>query len=166
MSSRKIMRFARFASFARKAFSLRSLFHKRKNYLPRDPQFRAVLNCGRPVNINMPSRPEVPIRTRLNYKLDPSRFPSITPAMAAIVEHLLDLPLGSPQIAEIVVTSDGLVLARAEWEPTANHYISSYGQLIRNWFGLLAAAELTNSERLEAESLFAMKIGYLGETTA
>ena len=110
--------------------------------------------------------PEVPVSIRLKYKLNPTRFPRITPLMAAIIGHLLDLPVGNPSIAEIVVTSDGFVLTRVEGEVGANHFIGNYDDLVRNWFGLLDAAGLTAIEQLEAESLFAAKIGYFGRTTA
>ena len=108
--------------------------------------------------------PEVPVRIRLRHKLNPNRFPRMTPVMAAIVGYLLDLPVGN--IAEIVVTSDGFVLARVEGEVGANHFIGNYDDLLRNWFGLLDAAGLTTIEQLEAEALFAAKIGYFARTTA
>ena len=109
---------------------------------------------------------EVPVRTRLTYKLNPSRFPRMTSLMAAIVGHLLDVPVGNPSIAEIIVTSDGFVLARTEGEAGANHFIGNYSDLIRNWFGLLDSAGLTAIERVEADFLFAAKIGYFGQTNA
>jgi hypothetical protein len=57
---------------------------------------------------------EVPLKTRLFCKLNPSRFPRMTSVMAAIVGHLLDAPLGDPRIVEIAVTSDGFVLGRTD----------------------------------------------------
>ena len=110
--------------------------------------------------------PEIPVRIRLRHKLNPNRFPRMTPVMAAIVGHLLDLRLGTLPILEMVVTSDGFVLARAEGEVGANHFLCDYGDLMRNWFGLLNAAGLTTIERMEAEMLFAVKVGYFGQTTA
>jgi hypothetical protein len=109
---------------------------------------------------------EVPVRTSLTSKLNPLRFPRITPLMAAIVGHLLDIFVVNPPIAEIVVTSDGFVLARAYGETGANHFIGNYDDLIRNWYGLLDAAGLTMFERGEADLLFAAKIGYFGRTSA
>jgi len=90
----------------------------------------------------------------------------MTPIMGAIVAYLLEIPLSQPAIAEIVVTSDGFVLARAEGEAGANHFIGNYVDLIRNFYGLLAVAGLTTVERGEAECLFAAKIGYFGRTNA
>src|SRR5215469_8109926 len=96
---------------------------------------------------------EVSLHNRLIDKLHPNRFPRMTPVMGAIVAFLLDIPLSQPTIAEIVVTSDGFVLTRAHGEVGANHFIGNYGDLIRNWYGLLAAAGLTPVERREAECL-------------
>ena len=90
----------------------------------------------------------------------------MTPLMAAIVGYLLDLRIGHPAIGEIVVTTDGFVLARAEEEAGANHFIGNYSDLIRNWFGLLNVAGLTIIERVEAEAIFAAKVGYFGPTSA
>ncbi len=40
--------------------------------------------------------------------------------MAAIVGHILDEPFSEPAISELVVTSDGFVLAQAHGEIGAN----------------------------------------------
>ena len=115
--------------------------------------------------MNTPLLSEVPVWNRLLFKLNPSRFPGMSRLMAAIVDHLLDASLCNPPIAEIVVTSDGFVLARTEGDSGANHFIGNYSDLIRNWCSLLAVAGLTTIERFEAEALFAEKIGYFGRTT-
>jgi hypothetical protein len=114
--------------------------------------------------MNTPQLLEVPLKTRLFCKLNPSRFPRMSGVMAAIVGHLLDAPLGDPRIVEIAVTSDGLVLGRTD--AGLDHFIGNYGDLIRNWSALLSVAGLTATERFEADVLFAEKIGYFGATTA
>ena len=106
---------------------------------------------------------EIPVRNRLFCKLNPSRFPRMSSVMAAIVGHLLDAPLGDPRIVEIAVTSDGFVLGRTD--EGASHFIGNYGDLLRNWSGLLSVAGLTATERYEADILFAEKIGHFGATT-
>jgi hypothetical protein len=108
----------------------------------------------------------IPARDRLFHKLHPSRFPLMPGVMAAIVGFLLEEPFVSPPIAEIVVTSDGFLLARTEGESCANVFIGRYLDLVRNWLILLAAACLTTDETVEAQVLFAAKIGYFGPTTA
>jgi hypothetical protein len=111
------------------------------------------------------SLPEVSVRARLNHKLSPNRFPLMSGLMAAIVGHVLGVVFVSPCIAEIVVTADGFVLARNEGDCGANNFIGNYTDLLRNWTGMLSAAGLTTIERMEAESLFAAKIGYFGRTS-
>jgi hypothetical protein len=71
-----------------------------------------------------------------------------------------------PAIAEIVVTSDGLVLARTDGEASETHFIGSYADLLRNWLALIAIAGLTTRELIEAQTLFAAKIGFFGTETA
>lgn len=99
-------------------------------------------------------------------KLRPARFPGMSGAMAAIVGFILGAHFSEPSISEIAVTSDGFVLARCEGEPTASRFIGSYSDLLRNWQRLLARAELSQRELIEAQALFAAKIGFLGRVTA
>ena len=75
--------------------------------------------------------------------------------MAAIVGFVLDRRFSKTAIAEIIVTSDGFLLARAEGEVGANHFIGSHAELMRNWLALIAAAGLTTHEWIEAAALFA-----------
>jgi Resolvase, N terminal domain len=94
------------------------------------------------------------VKTRLNRKLNPSRFPHMSGLMAAIIGHILDVTFVNPAIGQIVITSDGFVLARAQRQAGAN-FIGSYAGLLRNWLALLAAAGLTRAERMEAELIAA-----------
>jgi len=108
----------------------------------------------------------VPLKERLRQKLHPVRYPRMSGTMAAILGFLLDAPFTDPRIAEIIITFDGFVLARASGEVGANRFIGEYSDLIRNWRCLLSFAGLSQSEAVEAESLFAERIGYFGRTTA
>jgi hypothetical protein len=103
---------------------------------------------------------EVP-NNRLFHKLNPSRFPRMTSFMAAVVGYLLDVRFVSPAIEEIAVTSDGFVLVRADGD-TRTIFAGEFSDFVRNWYSLLTAAGLNTAERIEAESLFASKIGYFG----
>jgi hypothetical protein len=105
-------------------------------------------------------------RDRLFHKLHPSRFPSMSDVTVAILGFLLDEPFVNPPIAEIVVTSDGFLLARTEGESCADVFLGRYLNLVRNWLSLLAAACLTADETVEAQLLFAAKIGFFGPTSA
>jgi|ERR1700746_32462 len=116
------------------------------------------------MNLFKKSVPDLSVLNRLHRKLNPSRFPRMTPVMSAIVGFVLDARFGDHAIGEIMVTCDGVVLARPEGAVKA-HIIGSYDDLIRNWQRLLACAGLTKTERIEADSLFTARIGYFFETT-
>jgi hypothetical protein len=102
----------------------------------------------------------------LAEKLHPKRFPKMSGRMAAIVAFLIDQQVARPAIVEIVVTSDGFVLAGVDDDVGTNHFIGSYSDLLRNWRALIAVAGLTKHEHIEAEILFSTKMGYLGRTNA
>ena len=102
-----------------------------------------------------------PVSNRLFHKLNPSRFPRMTSFMAAMVGYLLDIRFVNPAIEEVAITSDGFVLVRAEGE-TRTIFAGEFSDFVRNWDSLLTAAGLNTAERIEAESLFAAKIGYYG----
>jgi hypothetical protein len=106
------------------------------------------------------------LHSALAEKLDPNRFPRMSGLMAAVVGFVLGVRFSSPSIAEIVVTSDGFVLARLHGEVGANQLIGRHADLARNWFGLMTAAGLTTQEWIEAAALFAAKIGYFGRAIA
>jgi hypothetical protein len=52
----------------------------------------------------------------LHAKLNPERFPNMSPQMAAIMGYLLDREYTTPALAEINVTADVAVLARVDGE--------------------------------------------------
>ena len=104
--------------------------------------------------------------TALARKLHPSWFPRMSSVMAAIVGFVIGARFTEPAIAEIVVTSDGFVLARADGEADAKHFIGSYSDLLRNWLGLIGVAGLNTYELMEAQTRFAAKIGFFGKETA
>lgn len=106
------------------------------------------------------------LHSALVQKLNPSRFPRMSGLMAAIVGFVLETRFSQTCIAEIVITSDGFLLARAEDEVVANHFVGSHADLTRNWNALIATAGLTTSEWIEATALFAAKIGFFGLATA
>jgi hypothetical protein len=115
-------------------------------------------------NLFKKSLPEPTVLRSLHAKLSPTRFPRMSPVMGAIVGFVVGAPFGDPPIAEIVIVHDGAVLARPEGAAKIQ-IIGCYDDLIRNWQALLACAGLTKTERIEAECLFASKIGYLFEAS-
>jgi hypothetical protein len=102
----------------------------------------------------------------LIQKLHPIRFPKMSGVMAAIVAYVLGTTFIEPVILELEVTSDGFVLAQPEGHVGAPQYLGRYSGLLRNWSRLIAAAGLTLAERIEAECLFASRVGYFGPVTA
>jgi hypothetical protein len=107
--------------------------------------------------------PELLIRTRLIKKLHPGNFGHITDTMAAVLGYLLEARFTKPAIEAITVT-EGLFLFADTDKPEEGHYLGHYRDLVRSWRELLCMARLTTEERMLAESLFAVKIGYCDET--
>jgi len=95
----------------------------------------------------------------LIQKLHPARFTAMSGKMAAIVACILDQKWTSPSIAELMVTSDGHLLARNLWDCGFNNYIGTVADLEANWERLLDAAGLTAVERQEAEAVYQRALG-------
>lgn len=79
-------------------------------------------------------------------KLRPDRFTAMSGKMAAIVGYIVDERFSEPAISEMVVTSDGFVLAQAEGEVGANDLIGEEADLNRNLLTLIQAAGLSEDE--------------------
>lgn len=86
------------------------------------------------------------VRTALVEKLRPDRFTAMSGKMAAIVGYILNERFSEPAISELVVTSDGFVLAQTEGEVGANDMIGPEADLNRNLLTLIEAAGLTDEE--------------------
>ena len=93
------------------------------------------------------------MREALIDKLRPDRFTAMSGKMAAIVGYILDQRFSDPAISEIVVTSDGFVLAQTEGEVGANDMIGEEADLNRNLLSLIEAAGLSEEEIREFGSL-------------
>lgn len=66
--------------------------------------------------------------------------------MAAIVGYILDESFAEPPISELVVTSDGFVLAQTEGDVGANDFVGTEAELNRNLLTLIEAAGLSEEE--------------------
>lgn len=86
------------------------------------------------------------MRKALVDKLRPDRFTAMSGKMAAIVGYILDERFSDPAISELVVTSDGFVLAQSEGEVGANEMVGEEADLNRNLLTLIEAAGLTEDE--------------------
>lgn len=93
-------------------------------------------------------------RMELAKKLHPSHFSSMSAKMTAIVACILGERWTSPAIVELMVTSDGHLLACHEGDCGCNDYLGTVGELKSNWARLLDVADLTSEERQEADKLF------------
>ena len=93
------------------------------------------------------------MREALIEKLRPDRFTAMSGKMAAIVGYSLDERVSDPAISELVVTSDGFVLAQTEGEVGANDMIGEEADLNRNLLSLIEAAGLSEEEIREFGSL-------------
>jgi hypothetical protein len=106
-----------------------------------------------------------PLHDVLVRKLHPDKFPRLSGVMAAVVVFVLDTTFIEPPIVEIKVER-GIVFARAHGELAPKLPICQYADLLRNWLGLIAAADLTDNEFMEAHALFAGRVGFFsGEAT-
>ena len=87
----------------------------------------------------------------LSERLHPKRVPGMTGKMAAVVGCILGRRWTRPVIAELVITSDGWVLARNRGQIGFDTIVGTAADLERNWGNLLRAAGLTDDEQAEAE---------------
>jgi hypothetical protein len=94
----------------------------------------------------------------LNKKLNPARFPGMSPLMAAVVGHVLGESFTDSQIAEINVSeTEGIVYFRKSGAVGFDG-LQSLEDLRNNWNRLLDVAGLTPEERHEAVQLFVTKV--------
>ena len=105
------------------------------------------------------------VKNRIARKLHPYRHPKMPGVLAAIVGFVIDAPFGNPRIVELSVTPDRVLLVRPEGE-VSSVPVGRYEDLLPAWSALLDAARLKRSERMEAEAMFAAKIGYFGRAVA
>jgi hypothetical protein len=87
-----------------------------------------------------------PVQEALIDKLRPDRFTAMSGKMPAIVGYIVDERFSEPAISEMVVASDGFVLAQTEGEVGANDLIGEEADLNRNLLTLIEAAGLSEDE--------------------
>ena len=94
----------------------------------------------------------------LKTKLNPTRFPGMSPMMAAIIGYVLSESFTDPAIAEITVSeAENLVYFRKAGAVGFDG-LQSLEDLRNNWNRLLDVAGLTADERKYAVELFRSKI--------
>ena len=100
----------------------------------------------------------------LKQKLNPSRFPGMSPFMAAIVGYVLGEHFSEPEIAEIKVGEAENVVYFRQVGSIRFDGLQSLEDLRNNWNRMIDAAGLTTEERKEAVRLFVAKIEKLAGT--
>jgi hypothetical protein len=99
-------------------------------------------------------------------KLNPARFPGMSPMMAAIVGYVLERSFTRPAIAELTVSEqENLVYIRPEGAAGFDG-LQSLEDLRDNWNRLMDAAGLTAEERAEAVRRFAERVSVVPGTEA
>jgi hypothetical protein len=94
----------------------------------------------------------------LKKKLNPARFPGMSPFMAAVVGFVLGESFTDPEIAEITVSEvENLVYVRKVGSVGFDG-LQSMEDLRNNWNRLLDVAGLTPEERKAAVRLFNVKV--------
>lgn len=102
----------------------------------------------------------------LKTKLRPTRFPGMSPMMAAIVGYVVGESYTDPAIAEITVSeNENLVYIRKEGAVGFDG-LQSLEDMRNNWNRLLDVAGLTPDERKEAVRLFRERIETVPGTEA
>ena len=105
-----------------------------------------------------------PMTTSLTEKLNPARFPGMSPLMAAIVGYVLDVSYTTPTIAELAVSEqENLVYIREEGA-VGFEGVQSLEDLRGNWNRLLDVAGLAPDERKEAVRLFNVRVTKIAGT--
>ncbi|HET6247633.1 MAG TPA: hypothetical protein VFE47_08055 [Tepidisphaeraceae bacterium] len=94
----------------------------------------------------------------LSAKLNPRRFPGMSPLMAAVVGYVMGESFTDSEIAEITVSeAEGIVNFRKAGAVGFDG-LQSLDDLRNNWNRLLDAAGLTPDERRDAVRLFVEKV--------
>jgi len=94
--------------------------------------------------------PDHPIREPEQIRADAAqkiRAVQVSDQFTAILACLVgESGWASPELAELVVTSDGMLLGRCEGEPEFRGFLGSVNDLLRNIHGLAPVAELDGDE--------------------
>lgn len=100
----------------------------------------------------------------LKCKLNPSRFPGMSPFMAAVVGFVLGESFTDPEIAELTVSENENLGYIRRNGTVGFDGIESLEDLRNNWNRLIEMAGLTPEERRLAVELFVSKVPTLPGT--
>src|SRR3954453_15969261 len=94
----------------------------------------------------------------LKKKLNPSRFPGMSPLMAAVVGYVLGESYTDPEIAEITVSEAENLAYFRKARAVGFDGLQSLVDLPENWNRLMDAAGLAPDERKQAVELFRARV--------
>src|SRR5688572_31127886 len=94
----------------------------------------------------------------LTEKLNPRRFPGMSPMMAAIVGYVLGESYTNPEIVEITVSENENLVYIRKAGAVGFDGLQSLEDMRANWNRLLDVAGLTPEERKQAVELFRLKV--------
>jgi hypothetical protein len=101
------------------------------------------------------SRKPNDVNQRVREKLDPKRYPNMSAQMAALLGCILLKDFGvTPVISELIVTSDGFLMARDEGDIGFNRFLGAASELRQNWERLVSVAGLAADEHAAAEKMY------------
>lgn len=103
--------------------------------------------------------------SELSKKLHPSRFPGMSPMMAAVVGYVVGESFTDPQIAEIAVSEVENIAYFRKSGAVGFDGLQSLQDLRENWNRLLDVAGLSAEERKDAVRLFNLRIDKVAGTT-
>lgn len=97
--------------------------------------------------------------------LHPSRFPGMSVQMKAILGYILESKWTIPAIEEMVITSDGVLIARVSGDIGCNEILGKADDFKRNWNNLihLPGTGLSSDEISYLEVLPSVMIRNYGE---
>lgn len=96
----------------------------------------------------------------LTEKLHPDRFPNMSDNMAAVVGFFMNKEYTTPSIESLLITSDGLCLARAAGDIGHNDLIGTRDELESNWRGLVGMGLLSEEEEVYCLRLLQTRLEY------
>jgi hypothetical protein len=83
---------------------------------------------------------------RIKSALNPVRFPGMSGKMMAIVGYILETKWTTPALEEMVITSDGIIMARVTGDIGCNEILGSISDFKSNWDKLIHLPQLGLSE--------------------
>jgi len=101
----------------------------------------------------------------IKQALSPARFPGMSLKMRAIVGFILEAKWTTPSIEQLVITSDGILMARVSGDIGFNDILGSASDFKKNWSALIhyPGTGLSGEEISYLEQLPSVAIGNYGE---